>query len=290
VIAVVLIVTDETLLADLLTEALRPQGFRLVAVASESAALETFRRERAVMSLLDLRHREALGILRELQRADPRAAIMVLTGEDVREQEEEARRAGVTDVLSRHDGLGSLAHRINEALSEPSGALVSQSPPAPASVADEPPGIVRRPTSEASPLLMVDEPVRILVVDDNVGIQHLVTRALTREGYVVAAVGDGEAALEHLAQEPARLVILDLQLPRLGGLGVLRRLRQQSSPPPVIVMSGLHDTHLAQEAVALGACDYISKPLDIERLCVAVRAALVLGESRRGPLWKRLWG
>ena len=89
---------------------------------------------------------------------------------------------------------------------------------------------------------------------------------LTARGYRVAEAGDGEEAIEVILRENPGLVLLDLELPRLNGLSVLRRLRNELKKieVPVVVITG-YEQHF-ETAVAAGCDDYLLKPIDFERL------------------------
>ncbi len=113
----------------------------------------------------------------------------------------------------------------------------------------------------------------ILVVDDDERVREVVSWQLEAEGFVVVQAGDGPAALQSIAALPPDLVILDLSLPGLGGLDVLRRLRQHSRLP-VIVLSGRNGETDRIVGLDLGADDYLVKPFSPEELAARVRSVL----------------
>ena len=126
---------------------------------------------------------------------------------------------------------------------------------------------------------MAKSPVRerILVVDDDADIRLALEMSLSYHGYDVLVAKDGEEALARLAKErdagmPPALVLTDLKMPRLDGMGLLERL--QGSGLPIIVVSGHGDVATAVEAVKKGATNFLEKPLDENRVLVTVRAAL----------------
>ncbi len=100
----------------------------------------------------------------------------------------------------------------------------------------------------------------VLVVEDYPGLQHLYQTALEAEGYEVQVAGDGETALEITRQHRPDLILLDLLMPKLGGLDVLRTLDLKHHPGiKVIVFSNMASPELAQEARELGALQYLIK-------------------------------
>ena len=116
---------------------------------------------------------------------------------------------------------------------------------------------------------------RVLVVEDledtRESLQELLQLALRPE---VDAAEDGVRALEMLAERPYGLVITDLRMPRANGMRVLREVREKRMPCPVIVVTGHGSVKEAVEAMRLGAYDFLTKPLDPQRLVVLVERAL----------------
>jgi DNA-binding response OmpR family regulator len=114
----------------------------------------------------------------------------------------------------------------------------------------------------------------VLLVDDEESVQKLLTYPLEREGYRVVQARDGEEALERYRGEPVDLVILDLMLPRLDGLAVCRRLREERSAVPTIMLTARGDEGDKVLGLELGADDYITKPFSIREFMSRVRALL----------------
>ncbi len=113
----------------------------------------------------------------------------------------------------------------------------------------------------------------ILVVDDDERVREVVSWQLEAEGFTVGQAGDGPAALLSIAARPPDLMVLDLSLPGLGGLDVLRRVRQHSRLP-VIVLSGRNGETDRIVGLDLGADDYLVKPFSPEELAARVRSVL----------------
>lgn len=113
----------------------------------------------------------------------------------------------------------------------------------------------------------------ILVVDDDIDLVDVVRSALEREGFAVDEAGDGETALTKIAGDAPELVVLDLGLPKVRGLDVLRRVREDN-PVPVIVLSGMSDEADRIVGLELGADDYVVKPFSPRELVARVRSVL----------------
>ena len=116
-------------------------------------------------------------------------------------------------------------------------------------------------------------PAKILVIDDEPPIRKLLRMGLASQGYEVLEAPNGKTALELLAGKPA-LVILDLGLPDVDGLELLRRIRQAQADVPIVVLSSRGDEAGKVAALDLGADDYVTKPFGMEELLARMRAAL----------------
>ena len=117
---------------------------------------------------------------------------------------------------------------------------------------------------------------RVLVVDDDPTIRRTLRINLRARGYDVEEVGTGADALSTVEDAPPDLVVLDLGLPDLEGVEVLRRIRLRSSVP-VVVLSARHQSDDKVEALDEGADDYVTKPFGMDELMARVRSALRRG-------------
>jgi len=127
----------------------------------------------------------------------------------------------------------------------------------------------------------VTQPIRVVVADDERNLRELLVRELGRKGHAVDGVPDGQAALDRLRDDMADVLLLDMKMPRLGGLEVLRALADHAETPQVIVMTGFGDVSTAVEAMKLGAYDYLTKPARIEELDLLIRKAAEKGRLIR---------
>ena len=131
-------------------------------------------------------------------------------------------------------------------------------------------------------------PLRLLIVDDEPPIRRFLHTTLAAQGYRVEEAVDGEAALEFLKHNMVDLIILDLGLPGMDGLEVVRRLRESGALTPIIILSSRDDEAGKVAALDLGADDYIGKPFGAEELSARLRAALRhrLQQEGEKPLFK----
>jgi two-component system, NtrC family, response regulator AtoC len=121
---------------------------------------------------------------------------------------------------------------------------------------------------------------RILVVEDDSGLRQTLEALLTAYGYQVVTSPDGRHALRLLQREAVDLVVTDLQMPGLGGEGLLEQIRATFAELPVITMTAFGTVHGAVSLTRAGASDYLTKPLEIEPLLGSIRR--VLDETRAG--------
>ena len=117
----------------------------------------------------------------------------------------------------------------------------------------------------------------ILVVDDEEGIRESVREILNDEGYRVVEAPDGTGVLDLIRRERPSLVLLDIWMPQVDGITLLKEIKEQEPEVPVIIISGHGNIHTAVAAAKLGAFDFIEKPLSLDGLLGTVRRAL--GES-----------
>jgi two-component system OmpR family response regulator len=116
--------------------------------------------------------------------------------------------------------------------------------------------------------------MRILVVEDEARILSFLARGLEAEGYTVETAPDGATALRRLDDVPYDLVVLDLLLPRIDGLTVLRELLRSKPELPVLILSARSDLRTKLRGFELGACDYVSKPFALDELLARIRVHL----------------
>ena len=119
---------------------------------------------------------------------------------------------------------------------------------------------------------------RILIAEDEANLRMVLQKELERLGYRVQAAPDGEAALRKLEESNVDVLLCDINMPRIDGMEVLRRVHERPNPPEVIMLTGQATVETAVEAMKLGAYDYLTKPYSITELDVRVKQA---AEKRR---------
>ena len=115
--------------------------------------------------------------------------------------------------------------------------------------------------------------LRILVVDDEPAILRFLQASLESQGYVVATAANARAALDMVKRHAADLVVLDLGLPDVDGLDVIRHIREGGETLPIIILSSRENEDAKVKALDLGADDYVTKPFGIDELLARIRTA-----------------
>jgi DNA-binding response OmpR family regulator len=255
---VVLIVTREPLLADALGAVLQPR----YACAFESATTPAFQRfaaDRPALTVVDVASlgQQGLDLIADARMLDFGAAVVAIIGRGSSLFEMTASSLGVSDIVRRGDNLQQIADLLDG----------------------------KEPSPEETPLL--DRPTTVVVADDDEAVRQLLSRVLARDGYRVLTAEDGARAVQLIEAGDIDLVFLDLQMPQLGGMAVLRWLSQRPSAPRVVVVSALAGHELKMETLKLGAFDYLEKPITVDRLLVTATAAMVLEPARTRAVWKQ---
>ncbi|MFQ5895102.1 MAG: response regulator [Nitrospinota bacterium] len=116
---------------------------------------------------------------------------------------------------------------------------------------------------------------RILVVDDELGVREVLCRYFESRGHIALEASGGRLAVELVKAERPHLVLLDIRMPDMDGIEVLQELKQVDPAVGVIMVTAVGDAAIAREAMKLGAHDYITKPIDLDYLDLAVTTKLI---------------
>jgi two-component system response regulator TctD len=126
--------------------------------------------------------------------------------------------------------------------------------------------------------------MRILLVEDSRQLSDWLARTLRRENYVVDCVYDGDDADYAVQTQEYALVILDLSLPKVSGIEVLRRLRARGSTVPVLILTANDSVASRVSGLDTGADDYLAKPFQLSELEARIRAQLRRGSNQKNPI------
>ena len=122
--------------------------------------------------------------------------------------------------------------------------------------------------------------MRILVAEDQEKLNSIVTRKLTKEGYAVDSCYNGEEAWDYIEGAEYDIVLLDIMMPRMSGLDVLKRMRAKGNHTPVIMMTALGQTDDKITGLDMGADDYLVKPVDLDEMIARIRSIIRRSTSK----------
>jgi DNA-binding response OmpR family regulator len=116
--------------------------------------------------------------------------------------------------------------------------------------------------------------VKLLLVDDEDTIRTLVKHELQAHGYDVDEAENGPTALEKLSASPFDLVVLDIRMPDMDGLEVLRNIRENNLVPKVVMLTGVDELKIARDSLQFGANDFMTKPFEFKHLLTCINRVL----------------
>jgi two-component system, response regulator, stage 0 sporulation protein F len=262
----VLIVDDDRDVRELLVESFRLSGFDVVAAANGLEALLYVKREPPDAVVLDLMMPRLGGVeaLKRIRSYNPGIRVLVVTGNIDPELQRQATEAGAAGVFTKPVSAATLV-----------AALAGPPPPGPA---PSPPPVVSKPAAQAG------APTgRVLVVDDNAEVRKMLEDALTALGYQTRTASDGAAAVRSVIDDAPDVVLLDVYMPGLSGVGALPTIVALAPHAKVIMISGAANEDVLKRSLAFGAHDYVTKPFEISSLSRALETALAMRRLETGP-------
>jgi len=117
--------------------------------------------------------------------------------------------------------------------------------------------------------------VNILIVDDEDMLRNLLKAELEQYQYMVDVAESGEIAIEKLHDKRFGLIILDIRMPGMDGLEVLKKIREQDLADKVIMLTGVDELKIARDSLQLGADDFLTKPYDIKTLLACIKRVMI---------------
>ena len=255
----ILVIDDDRMNCDLLQAVLTRHGYDVHSATSGLEGLNLFRQHNPRVTILDLRMPEmdGLTVLKEIRAIDPQAPVIILGGGATEVQENQARALRVTDFVRKGLSLDVLVEGVNRVVQQP-----AKKPDAT--------GVQAGPATDTGET--------VLIVDDEQLVRDLLVQFLGLRGYRALGVKDGTQALSMVEQASPDLILLDLMLPGMSGVEVLRRLRDKHFTGATIIVTGSYDEELLQDAWSLHPQEVISKPIDLEKLLAIIQLVLVCRE------------
>ena len=259
--ATILIVDDEPSFCELLKTLLKSHGHDVLTANNGKDALDSFMQCRPHFTLLDLRMPEmdGLEVLKKIRAIDPKAPVMILTAWATDEMELKARRLGATDFLNKSLSLESILTSFEGGAKPPAQAPAAPTPPA------------EKPPPPAIPT--TDD---IFLVEGKADMRNTFVQFLSQHGIIARPAKDGPEVLGMLEKEKPSLIVLDMDLSGMKGTEVLRKIRETNYTGGIIMMTAGQQDTLIKEAWNMGSVDILGKPLDPERLMLAIQVGLIL--------------
>ncbi len=246
----ILCVDDDLALLDLLQEFFSLQGFEvLTAMNGLEALLQVSRhRPRGILIDLEMPRLGGLDALRRIKRLDPEAVVILISGVPDLLERVNAEELNLAGVFTKPLDLAQISETLARAGVTPASTLPAGSPK-------------EFPREGRSSIRK-----RMLVVDDEPEVREVLVEYLQSKGFEALPAGDGEEALRRFVEYHPHIVFLDIQMPGLSGVETLRRIKALGQETCVVMVSGIEDVKTARQTLALGAADYVTKPVDFQYL------------------------
>ncbi len=255
----ILIVDEDRLSCDLLKTALTRHHYKALPATTATQAIALFRRHRPRLTLVKLTrpHTNGLRVLRRIRDIDAEAKVVLLTGPGGNGFARKARQLKIDKILGRDVTLKDLERTVVRLMGRSRRTAGSKTLP--------------HPRSAAAPQREL-----ILVVDDDPAILQLLKRWLSLRGYRVQTANNGIKALDFVKQQPPNLILLDINMPGMNGVEVLRLLRERGYSGGVIGLTGSQDEKVLQSMLDMGSMDVLGKPVKRDWLGLVVHLALTV--------------
>jgi len=277
----VVVADDDASVRAVIAEYLSACGCEVIEAANGLEALLQVKRSAPQVVVLDVQMPRLGGLeaIPRIRAFDASIGIVVITGDADARLHEQARKRGASAVLAKPIGLPELAAAV-AAPERPLRSTRAEAPtptfasaPATAAALRTPtpaPSSVATPTAAPS----ASRPSGgIMIVDDEPSVSDVLHDLLSLQGYHVWTVADAASALREVVASAPDIVLLDIKMPGLNGLDALPAFRALAPRTVVIMVSGTTDSEIAKRALAHGAFDYVTKPVDITYLAQTIETA-----------------
>jgi len=250
----VLLVDDEEDFLSASSRALRRRGLDVQVAPNGVTALEMVDPALYDVIVLDVKMPDIDGIevFRTIREKHPDLPVILLTGHSSIDDAFQTSKDGIADYLSKPIDMDDMAARIREVASR-FEHKTNEDP-------------------ESEPTADSVTPISVMLVDDEVEFLSSMKRVLERRNMEVVTATNGEQCLALLENVAVDVVVLDVKMPGMGGLEVLRLIRKDHPNVQVILLTGHPSLNAAMEAIKLGAHEYLEKPPDIQQLATTIRS------------------
>ena len=255
--ATILVVDREKILVDLLIRALSSSELSVLGTTSADDASRLVDLHGPNLLVIDPSIPNGIPLIATVRSGPFKTKVVAITGsKDVRDR---VNGMAIETVVDRSSGLDALVAAIRNAL---------------------PPDVE---------ILNQDERLAVMIVDDEDGIRNVLSEFLSGRGYAVSTAKNGREALDRLEKDASiKIILLDVNMPQMGGMELLSEVMRHDQHPNVIMMTAVADREIARQALKTGAFDYILKPFDFAAIEASIAACLSHSEYQKQPWWKRL--
>jgi len=273
----VVIADDEEEIRDLLAEYLQTHGWETFRAANGLEALLHVKQQRPAAVVLDLNMPRLGGIdaLKRIRAFDAAIAVVVVSANADDNMRTQAEALGAKAILDKPLDLAQLLAALggDDRAAAPKAAAVEA--PA-ASAVKAPAASAAKAPAKSAPVGPPPRRRSVLVVDDDPDVRGVLEEFLALKGYHVRVSPDGAAAVRELAGTAPGVVLLDIEMPGLSGVDALPTIKAMAPATAVIMVSGTMNVELAKRALAAGAFDYVTKPVDLPRLLESIETAFAM--------------
>jgi len=248
-----LMVDDEEEFLMSSAQALNRRGFEVDVALNGVTALEMIESSDYDVVILDVKMPDIDGIevLRKIRQTQPYLPVILLTGHGSLEDAFQTSKDGVADYLSKPIEIDELTRVVRETVVQAKWR--------------------KKPDEIENSAGKQSEPVRVMLIDDEIEFLESMRRVLQRRNLEVSIANGGEEGLALLREILVDVVVLDLKMPGMDGLEVLRRIKSGFPSVEVIILTGHPSVETAMEVITLGANEYLKKPPEIGELVFTIR-------------------
>lgn len=253
----ILVVDDEVMIRDMLYTLFTKHNYDVVTAPGGKEALEMLHKDKPDLIVLDMMMPGMNGLetLRRIREINREVEVIVLTALPLADLEKQASKLGVSEIIRKGVGVELFLKSVKYYLDR-----------------------CRAKGTCALPAKQIKG--TILVTDDDPEVRFMLETFLTKHGYGVISAANGEEAIQKLstATKKPDLILLDVKMPGMDGIVTLRKIRSMDQKIGVVMVTSVNDADIVQEAMKLGAYEYIMKPFNMEYLEMVVLTKILVGE------------
>lgn len=244
----ILVVDDDDTIRFLLMDTLSALGYKTFGAINGEEALTKIAQEEIDLVVTDIRMPRLNGVdlLKQIKEKHSDLPVLIITAYNYTYTKDQALRSGADGFLAKPFRISKIEELIKS--------------------------ILKNKTDKIP--IVSENPKRILVADDDEVLRNMLVETLETLGYQVTGVEDGEEALYQIQRQNFDLAITDIKMPKLDGLGFLKKAREFKPKLPVVLITGFGQTYTAQAAKYEGADGYLVKPFRIEKIEELVKKLL----------------